>query len=121
MSSDILFGYGDLLEYTRETKGEPSLPEEMAMRGIVMGFEVQKSYEDGEVSVSVWLYEGAQQPLGEAENKKPGDTEYVERETRVDKRYEMVSLDHEYLVSLEPKVVQRGNSPRELTNFMVGQ
>lgn len=115
MSSDVLLGHGDLLEYHRETKGEPNLPDEITVRAIVRGFEVTERDYTGEINISVWLYEGAIQ-LGEPE-ERDGMTV---TEGVIDRERELVAFDLDYLLSLDPTVVRRGNSPRELTLFEVG-
>lgn len=115
MSSIIVLKQGDLLEYTRDMKGKSDLPNRMTVRAVVRGFEVTRSKQTGEMSVSVWLFEGSQQ-LGEP-TEMDGKTV---TEGIIDRKRELIALDLDYLLSLDPTVVRGGNSPRDLTNFEVG-
>lgn len=113
--SDIILRSGDLIEYTREMKGDARLPEEMTVRAVVRGFEVQQDDETGETSVGVWLFEGASQ-IGAPEEQGQGTTV---RDARWDRPRELLCLGLEYVLSLDPVVISPGNSPRDMQNFEI--
>lgn len=123
MASEIIFQMGDLLEYTREFPGHSDLPDRMTVRGIVRGFEVSRpthaSADADDTYVSVWLYEGAEQ-LGEPTADTIDGVDVTVTEGRIDRPRELVAFGLDYLISIDPEVVRRGVSPRELDNFIVG-
>lgn len=120
MSGDVYFASDDLLEYTRPVSLEGETEQKtLTLRGVVRGFEVE---ENGKVSV--WLYEGAMVSEPESIQLELDDEgEPVKKDARTydtPKHPDLIALGLDYLLSLEPEVVRRGNSPREMTNFMVG-
>ncbi len=111
MSGEVLFSHGDLLEYTRPTKGLPDHDRPITVRGVVVGFSVRT---DGHITI--WLYEGAHQ-FGEWQESAG----VREREGRIDKEQELVGWKLDELIEFDNfRVVRKGNSPRELLNFVPG-
>lgn len=111
---EIKFSLGDLIEYTRPVKGEPSHDRPITVRGVVVGFSIAED-PDGTVVTRVWVREGASQ-YGTWEETENGRV----MEGITEKETELVIWKARNLLSFDNfRVVREGNSPVERTNFVV--